>query len=638
MKHTALETLKKYWGYDAFRPPQHDIINSVVAGHDTLALLPTGGGKSLCFQVPALMQEGFALVISPLIALMNDQVDNLKNRGIPAIALTSELSKLGYKYALESMLSDHYKVVYISPEKLKNKDFLAYLPNYNLSLIAIDEAHCISQWGYDFRPSYLKIKEIKTHLKKKVPFIALTATATQQVIEDIQQKLELENPQLFKKSFYRENLLYNVYYTENKWERLTITLSKIAGSAIVFTRNRLRTIEIADFLKNQGFTADFYHAGLSSEERSAKQKAWTENEIRVMVATNAFGMGIDKPDVRLVFHLQAPPSLEEYFQEAGRAGRDGKTAYAVYLYGPEEDSQEQIALNRKFIERNFVLDIIDRIYQDHQLAPGEGEDAVISLDLSKFSARNHWLASDVFEAIGIAERCNIWEVTHPFEAKSKVKIIQRDLGFLAKELPKKEFDFFSDLIRSYDSLHFDYKPIDEIKIAYNLSMTVKDCKAILETLHQREIIDYKKKGKNIELRLLQMRQPKKYITLDASFLELRKANILRKVKAVYRYLAHQEQCRSIQLLQYFDEKATTACGKCDVCRKKLRREKESTMNQKAQQAQQELLSLLQKNRDGMSRLELEGHFGIHLLKEVLENLTEQEKIKRQLNGKYILND
>lgn len=560
------EALKKYWGFDEFRPLQLDIINSAIDGSDTLALLPTGGGKSICFQIPALCQEGTTLVISPLVALMDDQVSNLRKRNISALALHSALSFREMDLALENAANGHYKLLYLSPERLQNELFLARLKRMKINLIAVDEAHCISQWGYDFRPPYLQIADFRERLPQ-VPVLALTATATPKVMADIQQKLNFKKAKVFQKSFERKNLFYNVLTTENKWQRSLIALQKIKGTAIVYMRNRKGTVETARWLNSHGLSADYYHAGLSALKRREKQQNWLENKTRIMVCTNAFGMGIDKPDVRLVLHLELPDSLEAYFQEAGRAGRDGHKAYSLIALAPGDANSLKERHLKSFPDLAFLKRVYQALSNYFQLAVGSGENQTFSFQIHDFLEQYRLPALKTYQSLQILNREGLIEMSEGFYQPSRIKLISNRTTLYDFQLRHPKLDpLIKTLVRSYGGLNIEYAKLDEALLANRLSTSKKTVIEGLQKLHQHKLVDYIKQEAENTLSFLREREEIKRLRISDENLKHRYDDLKQRINSVIHYMENNLICRNIQLLKYFGEENAHKCGGCDVCR------------------------------------------------------------------------
>jgi ATP-dependent DNA helicase RecQ len=570
----AQEILKQFWGYDTFRPLQTDIIQSVIDGRDTLALMPTGGGKSLCFQVPALMSEGICIVISPLIALMQDQVEQLRKRGISAIGIFSGMHKNQIDIALDNCIYGDIKFLYVSPERLQTKIFIERAKQMKINLLAIDEAHCISQWGYDFRPPYMKIAEFRK-LIAPVPMVALTATATEEVKMDILERLEMANPQTFQQSFARANLSYSAFKEDDKERRLMKILQNVQGSAVVYVRNRRRTQEISDLLNKYNVQATFYHAGLNATERTKRQESWIKNQVRVIVATNAFGMGIDKPDVRTVVHLDLPDTLEAYYQEAGRAGRDGEKAYGVALF-----NQSDIDGLEKNVQQSYPpIELIRRVYQClgnlFQLAVGAGEFASYDFDLVEFQRRFDLPPTDTYFALKILEIQGFIQLSEGFKNTSKIMLTVDNRQLYDFQLRNPKYDsFIKLLLRMYGGELFGtFLNISEANIAKAYSIPVKEVEAWLLVLEKFDVLIYDKQKDKPQLTFLTPRFDLRELPLQELEIKNRKERDLQKAKAVKHYMEHSNRCRTQLLLEYFNEITDTECGVCDNCLKKKRQSK-----------------------------------------------------------------
>jgi len=570
----AQEILKQFWGYDNFRPLQADIIQSVIDGRDTLALMPTGGGKSLCFQVPALMSDGICIVVSPLIALMQDQVLQLKKRGISAIGIFSGMHKNQIDIALDNCIYGDIKFLYVSPERLQTKIFIERAKQMKINLLAIDEAHCISQWGYDFRPPYMKIAEFRK-LIAPVPMIALTATATEEVKMDIVERLEMNNPQTFQQSFARANLSYSAFKEDDKERRLMKILQNVQGSAVVYVRNRRRTQEISDLLNKYNVQATFYHAGLNATERTKRQESWIKNQVRVIVATNAFGMGIDKPDVRTVVHLDLPDTLEAYYQEAGRAGRDGEKAYGVALF-----NQSDIDGLEKNVQQAYPpIELIRRVYQClgnlFQLAVGAGEFASYDFDLVEFQRRFDLPPTDTYFALKILEIQGFLQLSEGFKNTSKIMLIVDNRQLYDFQLRNPKYDsFIKLLLRMYGGELFGtFLNVSEVNIAKAYSIPVKEVEAWLLILEKFDILIYDKQKDKPQLTFLTPRFDLRELPLQELEIKNRQERDLQKAKAVKHYMEHSNRCRTQLLLEYFNEITDDECGVCDNCLKKKRQNK-----------------------------------------------------------------
>ncbi len=560
------EILAKYWGYSSFRPLQEDIIHSVAEGKDTLGLMPTGGGKSITFQVPALAKEGICIVVTPLIALMKDQVENLRRIGIKATAVYSGMTRQEIITQLENCIFGGYKFLYVSPERLSTELFKAKLQAMDVSLLVVDESHCISQWGYDFRPSYLGIAEVRD-LLPGVPVLALTATATPDVVNDIQERLQFSSKNVFQKSFRRENLSYVVRKTEDKIHSLVHILQKVPGTAIVYVRNRKRTKEIALALQDAGISADYFHAGLNRAEKDLRQNKWKNNECRVIVSTNAFGMGIDKPDVRLVVHIDMPGSLEEYYQEAGRAGRDEKKAYAVALCSDTDSAKLKKRLADEFPDKEFIYRVYEALGNYFQIAVGFGLDTVHNFSISDFCHVFKFSIIQTHHALKILELSGYIEYTEEIENASKLMfLIQRDDLYKYPHQSKKTEDIIQAVLRSYTGLFADYVYIDESLIATRSGCTPQEVYDTLVGLSKYNILKYIPHKKTPLIIYTQAREEQRYLSIPKKAYEERKERLAKRIEKVLEYINEKHICRSRILLTYFGEKGTSDCGTCDVCR------------------------------------------------------------------------
>ena len=559
------EILKQYWGYDSFRDLQEEIITSIGEGKDTLGLMPTGGGKSITFQVPALAQEGICIVITPLIALMKDQVQNLRKRGIKALAIYSGMTRQEILTALENCIFGNYKFLYISPERLDTEIFRTKLRSMKVSIITVDESHCISQWGYDFRPAYLKIAEIR-ELLPGVPVLALTATATPEVVKDIQTRLNFREGNVFRMSFERKNLAYIVRKTDNKTKELLHILQRISGSAIIYVRNRRRTKEITELLTNEGITADFYHAGLDNAVKDLRQKRWQSGEVRVMVATNAFGMGIDKPDVRIGLHLVLPDSPESYFQEAGRAGRDGEKAYAVILYAKSDKMTLHKRIVDTFPEKEYILNVYEHLQYYYQMAMGDGFQCIREFNLEEFCRKFKYFPVPVDSALKILTQAGYLEYTDEQDNSSRILfIIRRDELYKLREMGKEADALIQTILRSYTGVFTDYAYISEESLALRTGLTRQQIYNILVTLTKRRIVDYIPRKKTPYIIYTRERLDLRFLHIPPIVYEERKARYEARIKAMEEYVTTENVCRSRMLLHYFGEKNEHNCGQCDVC-------------------------------------------------------------------------
>ena len=566
MQETALQILQKYWKHKAFRPLQAEIISAVLARQDLLALLPTGGGKSILYQVPALMMDGLCIVVSPLIALMKDQVDQLKRRGIQAASINSTLSRTEVEAIYQNIQLGECKFLYVSPELLQNKAFQERVPRFKVALIAVDEAHCISQWGYDFRPPYLKIAELRALVGAQVNIIAASASATQQVVEDIFSKLELKNPQLFKASFIRSNLSYSTLHESAKPERLFQIFNKVQGSGIVYVQNRKKTIEVATYLASKGISATYYHAGLPYTEREKRQDDWTKGRVRIMVATNAFGMGIDKAEVRSVVHISMPDSIESYYQEAGRAGRDGKKSFAIILW----HQADMLDYEKKIDEQYPTLEDVEYIYQalgNHfQIPVNSGEMCSYDFDMETFSKTYKRSANKIFTTLKWLEKAGYVNMSEAFFQASRLMFSCSYHQLYDFEIRNPKFEpIIKLLLRSYEGILSIHKNINESTLVRRLSTTDSNLKNHLYYLKQQGIVDYIPQNTKPQITFVLPRQDIRYLNINKKEFESRRKIYLEKASAFLRYLKNVENCRSQQLAAYFGEQSSQKCGICDVC-------------------------------------------------------------------------
>ena len=557
--------LKQYWGYDRFRGIQEDIIDSISKNKDTLGLMPTGGGKSITFQVPALAKEGMCLVITPLIALMKDQVQNLKKRGIKALAIYSGMSRQDIIITLENCIFGNYKFLYISPERLDTEIFRTKLRKMHISMITVDESHCISQWGYDFRPAYLKIAEIR-ELLPDVPVLALTATANPEVVKDIQARLHFRHKNVFRMSFERNNLAYIVRKTENKTAELLHILRSMPGSAIVYVRNRRRTKEITELLNNEHITADFYHAGLDDATKDIRQHRWQSGESRVMVATNAFGMGIDKPDVRIVIHMDLPDSIEAYFQEAGRAGRDGQKAYAVILYAKSDKTTLHKRIPDTFPEKEYIRDVYEHLQYYYQMAMGDGLDCVREFNIEDFCRKFKYFPVPVDSALRILTQAGYLEYTAEQDSTSRILFtIRRDELYRLREMGEDMDRLIQAVLRSYTGVFTDYTYINEDSLAIRTGLTRRQIYEMLVHLAKLRIVSYIPHKKTPYIIYTRERVEAQRIHISPEVYEHRKARYETRINAMLDYVTNDTVCRSRMLLDYFGERNEHNCGQCDTC-------------------------------------------------------------------------
>ncbi len=579
------EILKRYWGYDDFRGVQREIIESIGSGHDTLGLMPTGGGKSVTFQVPALSMEGVCIVITPLIALMKDQVHHLRQRGIIAAAIYSGMQRDNIIRILENCILGTTKLLYVSPERLGSDLFQAKLRHMRVSFITVDEAHCISQWGYDFRPSYLKIADIR-RICPDVPVLALTATATPKVVDDICAKLTLSTSfRVFRMSFERKNLTYLVSHATDKQADLIHLLDGMKGSAIVYVRSRRHAREVAEMLTEAGLSATFYHAGLESAVKDQRQRDWQHDRVRIMVATNAFGMGIDKSDVRMVVHYDCPDSLEAYFQEAGRAGRDGQPARAILLYNAADEPKLHKRVKDTFPEKDYIRKVYEHLAYYYQIATGDGYGVTREFNIDDFCHKFKHFPVPVHSSLQILQRAGYIEYLEEQDNQARVKFIvtRDDLYRLRGDTPNEEKVIVA-LLRNYGGLFADYGFVDESMIAHQCGLKPNDVYQTLKLLSEKHVIQFIPRKQVPYVRYLQRREDSEHVMLPPAVYEERLAQYQERIEAMLHYAKDDSKCRSRQLLEYFGEKNVRDCGMCDVCHNASKAD--------IQQVQQQILRLL----------------------------------------------
>ena len=577
--------LQKYWGYPDFRGIQRNIIESIASGRDTLGLMPTGGGKSITFQVPALAQEGVCIVITPLIALMKDQVQHLREHGILADAIYADKSRSEILQTLDNAIFGGVKILYVSPERLASEMFQTKLRHIHVSFITVDEAHCISQWGYDFRPSYLQIASIR-EMKPGIPILALTATATPEVVDDIQERLHFKEKNVFKMSFERKNLAYVVREAEDKQGEMIHILQSVGGSAIVYARSRKRTKEMAQLLSQQGITATFYHAGLDPDVKDQRQKAWQKDEVRVMCATNAFGMGIDKPDVRVVIHIDCPDSLEAYFQEAGRAGRDGQKSYAVLLYNKHDELKLCKRVDDTFPPKELIQDIYEHLAYFYQIGVGSGQGKTFEFDIEKFCVTYKYFPTKVDAALRILERSGYLHYEDNPDGKARVMFLlgRNDLYQLDQLAPSQDA-VVTALLRSYGSLFVDLTYIDETMIARQAELTIQQVYFALKSLAARHIIQFIPRRKIPFISYTRDRVDGDKVVIPKEVWESRREQYEKRIKSMIRYAKNDEVCRSRQLLAYLGEENDRDFKQCDVCLADQTEEREKELRRKVAENQ-----------------------------------------------------
>jgi ATP-dependent DNA helicase RecQ len=618
------DILVKYWGHQDFRPLQEDIINAVLNKKDTLALLPTGGGKSVCYQVPALAMDGMCIVVSPLIALMQDQVEQLHKKGIKAIAITSAMNFREIENAFNNAKYNSYKFIYISPERIQSKLFLRMLPSLPVNLVAVDEAHCISQWGYDFRPSYLLVKKIR-ELKPDVPFLAVTATATKKTVEDIIEQLEFKKDhQVFKASFVRKNLHYIIKHDENKFETLLNLCNRNKGTGIVYVRNRRKTKEIADFLNKQNIKSDFYHAGLEATDRAKKQSDWINNRTRIIVSTNAFGMGIDKPDVRFVAHLDLPDSLEGWFQEAGRGGRDGNIAHAFTLYHESDIVALEEQLEQAFPSIEQIKQVYAAICNYYQIAVGAGEGMSFIFNLEDVASRYKLPPTVIYNSIKFLEKENYFVYSDVGFQQPRLHIIVNKDELYNFQVQNPNLDaFIKILLRSYAGLFEGYIHINEYKLAKSLKADAKYVTTVLEKLNKLQLVDYIAQTGMPRMVMMQSRVDTKFLSISKENYSKLKKQAQERIESVIDFVKDSNTCRSRKILQYFDETTFEDCGTCDVCLRKNNKTKGAS----AKQIKEQLHMLLEHKSYRLDELiSLMYHYSKEDVVDCINQLTDDKEI------------
>lgn len=597
-----LDILKKHWQYESFRDLQEPIIQSVLDGKDTLALMPTGGGKSITYQVPAIIKKGLCLVVTPLVALMKDQVFSLQKRGIKAEAIYTGLTGSEIKQIINRCIYGDVKLLYVSPERIDGFYFRQYLVQMPLSMIAVDEAHCISQWGYDFRPSYLKIAIVR-ELFPDIPVLAVTATATKQVIVDIQKKLAFKQPNVFKKSFERKNLAYLVRTVEDKLQYLLRILTRSEGTAIVYVRSRKKTKDIAAFLQQKGISSTYFHAGLSEELKNMRQKDWTENKVRTIVATNAFGMGIDKANVRVVVHIDLPDSLEAYFQEAGRAGRDGNPAHAVLLYQVGDKHNLEKRIRQKYPKKKTILRTYTALSNFLGLSEGEGAGHSFPLNIPEFITKFKLSVTDTYSSLALLRNAGAIDFVEELDNPSRILFRMRRDDLYTYQVANQALDnFIKLLLRMYTGVFTDYTRINEYKIAEKTKLPIEKVKQTLIFLAKEKVIYYIPRLKSPYVAYPDGRIPESYISLSKKVYKKPKEHYTEKIQTVLKYATHQYHCRSQMLLAYFDDYSSSPCGQCDNC---LKAQKHFPPTTVIKSIAEQILNALQTSPQRIATLEMQ---------------------------------
>jgi ATP-dependent DNA helicase RecQ len=625
---SQLEILQKYWKHDTFRSPQNEIINSVLEGKDTFALMPTGGGKSICFQVPALMQDGICLVVSPLVALMKDQVQRLQQLGIKAIALTGGIHSDELITLLDNCQFGNYKFLYLSPERLQSDWIMERIKNLPINLIAIDEAHCVSQWGHDFRPAYLKIVNLKTYFPR-VPFLALTASATKTVLEDVIAQLGLEEPVIFQKSFARKNIAYMVFEVEDKLYRMSQILKKNPNSSIIYVRNRKSCSDTASQLQSLGFKTTFYHGGLSSKEKAKNMNQWMNEEVQIMVATNAFGMGIDKSNVKTIIHIHLPESMESYYQEAGRAGRDKQKAFAVLLTSPSDIVQAQSQFINVLPDKKILTQIYLKLCAYFQIAYGEGINDQFSFNLNQFCQKYSFPTLKTYNAIQFLDRQGIISLSQEYSEKISIQFIISSKEVIRyMSLNPKEENVIVTILRTYSGIYETQTAINLALIAKKSSNTETIILSILEKLKSLDIIEYHKKNNDATITFLEIREDERTINRVSKYLDIQNKQKIAQFESVLNYINDKVSCRSRKILDYFGEITSVDCGICSYCiSKKTKPDNESLIVV-------QIIELL-KTQDLNSReIEKITKYTEEDIIFALQNLLENDKIAVKPNNKY----
>ncbi len=626
-------TLEKFWGYKEFRPGQEQIIHSIMSGCDTLALMPTGGGKSLTYQVPTLAQEGLCIIITPLIALMKDQVDRLKRLGIPAVAIHSGLSFKQIDIALDNCVYGDVKFLYVAPERLATEAFRLRVQRMNVSLLAVDEAHCISQWGYDFRPSYLRIAEIRK-LIPDTPVLALTASATDLVAKDIMSHLGFEKPNIIRSSFARPNLSYAVRHTDDKNEQLLRIINNVQGSGIVYMRSREGCEQLCELLRNQGISASYYHAGLPHAERAMRQEEWTSGRTRIMVATNAFGMGIDKADVRVVVHYTMSDSLESYYQEAGRAGRDGKRSYAVLLVASDDKSKITKRFEQEFPSLETIKSVYEKVCDFVQMAVGDGLYASMPLNLHEFCRREKIYIGTVMAVMDLLEQNGYMTLTEEMENPAKVMFcVSRDDLYKIR-VDRIDLDhIIRTILRLYNGIFTEFRSIDERQIAAISGYTEEKVKELLKRMWQMRIIRYIPANSSPMLFFNEERLPTNDLYIAPETYHHRKELMQERFENMVSYSMQQTECRSVVIQRYFGDQEAMPCGVCDICLEQRRRRKSSQTN-----IADTIIHLLGKESLTTREICREIKAEPELIASVIEQMQREGKISASISGKLIINE
>ncbi|MBQ7856758.1 MAG: RecQ family ATP-dependent DNA helicase [Alistipes sp.] len=589
MEKKLYATLKKYWGYDTFRPKQCEIIRSILAGRDTLALMPTGGGKSLTYQIPALLSEGLCIVVTPLIALMKDQVDSLRRKGIAAVAIHAGMGSRQVTNTLDNCAYGDVKFLYIAPERLSSDIFRMRLADMNVALVAVDEAHCISQWGYDFRPSYLRIAEIRS-IHPTAPILALTASATERVAQDIMVRLNFAEPNTIRTSFSRPNLTYVVRHVEDKSEHLLRIIGSVEGQGIVYVRTREAAEQVAQMLQNEALSATFYHGGLPSEERNIRQDEWVSGKVRIMVATNAFGMGIDKSDVRFVIHYTMCDSLESYYQEAGRAGRDGRRSYAVLLVGPKDNSMIRRRFERSFPKIEFVKSVYEKVCNQLQVAIGDGKHCAHLFNLHELCRNEHLYPLDVSSALELLQQNGYLTYTDQVDSPSRLIITVQPSQLYGIKLPPREEAVLQVIMRQYPGIFTDMKAIDEMEIAHLSRLSLEEVSEALKQLRRMHVVGYIISARSPMIYFDEERLPTSDIYITPETYTRRKELMHERFDQMLRYAENESECRSMIIENYFGDTHSEPCGVCDLCI--ARRKAEGSIPPLAHNYREQILSLL----------------------------------------------